>query len=92
MLPQAAFRLPRQSEQVLILDKVMITSSPPKSVKTDGDELKVVSAHHAEILVDQVKSVEPILQAFCLSSNERILGFRRGRRRSGHTMSPEDTR
>ena len=77
VLPQVAFRLPRLSESVLVLDKLMLVAS-------GSNDFRVVSAHHAEIHLDTAKTrEEPVLQAFVMTEKEKILGFK-------HGYSPED--
>ena len=67
VLPQVAFKLPKQTDIVLILDKLMV-------VRINRSTLKIVSAHHAEISLDKSKE-DPVLQSFTLPSTEFILSF-----------------
>ena len=67
VLPQVAFKLPKQTDIVLILDKLMI-------VRINKNTLKIVSAHHAEINLDKTKE-DPVLQSFTLPTDEFILSF-----------------
>ena len=67
VLPQVAFKLPKQTDIVLILDKLMI-------VRINKCTLKIVSAHHAEINLERSKE-DPVLQSFTLPSTEFILSF-----------------
>ena len=66
VLPQAAFKLPKQTEYVLFLSRLMLT-------KVGKNGLKLVSAHHAEINLEKTKE-DPVLQAFLLPNEEVILG------------------
>ena len=64
VLPQVAFKLPKTTDKVLILDKLML-------VQIGKNTLKLVSAHHAEITiintVDYNKTKEdPVMQTFVL--------------------------
>ena len=67
VLPQVAFKLPKQTHSVLLLDKLML-------VKVGQWTLKAVSSHHCEINLDKTKE-DPVLQTFTMPKDEIILGF-----------------
>ena len=73
VLPQVAFKLPKTTDKVLILDKLML-------VQVGKNTLKLVSAHHSEITiintVDYNKTkADPVMQTFVLPSEETIIGL-----------------
>ena len=67
VLPQVAFKLPKQTQSVLILDKLML-------VKVGNSTLKAVSSHHCEINLEKTKE-DPVLQTFIMPKEEWILSF-----------------
>ena len=73
----------------------MITAASPskdsKCASAAGDEVKVISAHHSEIMLDQTKTADSVLQSFAMSANERVLGFRRGGTRLSQTAEAPPT-
>ena len=88
VLPQVAYKLPKTTDTVLILDKLML-------VRVGKNTLKLVSAHHAEITiintVDYNKTKEdPVMQSFVLPSEEAIIGLHLIDLSNSTTTNPAD--
>ena len=67
VLPQVAFKLPKQTYSVLLLDKLIL-------VKVGQNVLKIVSSHFSEINLEKTKE-DPVLQSFVMPQDEKILSF-----------------
>ena len=67
VLPQVAFKLPKQTYSVLLLDKLIL-------VKVGQNILRIVSAHFSEINLEKTKE-DPVLQSFVMPQDEKILSF-----------------
>lgn len=70
VLPQSAFKLPRGSNKVLLMGRIIVAASE--------NQIHIVSAHHSEILVDSTNSqrnFDALLQTFTLCEEEVILAM-----------------
>ena len=82
VMPQSAYKLPRGTVDVLLLNKVMLVST----VQLGHGYIHVVSAHHAELHVDSgARSLESVFQSFSLSPDETVLALFKG-----HEAKAED--
>ena len=99
VMPQSAYKLPRGTERILLLNKVMLVSTTT-SATSDGTSARpykrgcvhVVSSHHAEIHLDGNNSKsDSVFQTFTLSPNERVLGILSCGGSNPSSSKPKDT-
>ena len=77
VLPQSAFKLPRETNRVLMLDHPKATMV---LVASTGQTLNLVSLHHAELnnsssMTSSSSNVDSVLQSFIFKSGELVLGL-----------------